>query len=154
MAIAEMRAAIVAKLESVPDVGVVHRYERFAKDWTTFINLFKAGDGVIKGWMVTRRSAPSKWNELTPLLRAHEFLLRGFRGLNDAAATEIEFEADIETIQNSFDRDPMLGGAVFYGSGPLEVRRVEPRIFGNVLCHYAELGFNAIEKLPIRLGKR
>lgn len=144
----------MAKLGSVPNIGIVHDRERFAKDWTTFLSLFKTEAGIINGWMVTRRAAPSKWNELTPLLRNHQFLVKGFRGFSDADASELDLEADIEAIQNGFDTDPMLSGAVFYGSGPLEVRLVEPRMFGNVLCHYAELHFNAIEKLPIRLGKR
>lgn len=146
MGLAEIRAQIATIMRSDAGVEIVHEYDRFAKDWSRTLALFSDSEGRINGWCVTRRATPSRRDNVPTGLRTHKFLMRGFYGLQDVEATEITFQDVVERLQTAFDSNNILNGTVL-DSGPLQVDVVEIRMFGNVLCHYAELSLEARERV-------
>lgn len=136
---ADLRAAIAAKLASVANIGVVHEYERYAKDEANFRALYAVGDR-LSGWHI-RRTARRETAVFNEVLTTWE--IRGFMALEDAAATELLFDEQIDRILDAWRADPTLGGAVLYprdeaGAVPALVDS-GPAMFCGVLCHAARL---------------
>ncbi len=131
-------AAIKAKLLLVDGITIVHDYERYCKDMTTFLNLFKTDDNLFHGWMISRSAMTSEQSSRTQTRRTHRYKILGIYALDDSAASEKIFQAIIESIINAFDADADLGG-ICAGAAPMRAETIDNRIFGNVLCHYAEL---------------
>lgn len=138
---ATIRTAIYNILNGVTDIGKVYDYERWAADWTTFINLFKTtigGVDQIRGWEIGRRSAPEKLFTMGLNLRDHVYVLRGYMGVNDSNATEKTFNNLIESIADAFRSNDRLNDAA-ESHDLIQADIIEFRVFGGVLCHYAEL---------------
>jgi len=137
-----IRAAIVAKLAAIPDIGVVHDYERFAVDEKSFRGLYLYGDR-IQGWNVRRVRTQRVSGDDSIIDTRHVWRITGYRALSDAAASEIEFDAAIEALRAAFDADLTLGGAVDTIVTPdadgLQLLISEPVMFAGVLCHQAVL---------------
>jgi hypothetical protein len=146
MGVAAIRAQIATIMRSDAEIEIVHEYDRFSKDWPKFLALFADAAGKIHGYSITRRATPSRRDNVPTIQRAHQFLIRGYMGLNDAEATELAFQDEIEAIQTAFDSNNTLNGTVL-DADPLQVKIVENRVFGNVLCHYAELTIEARERV-------
>ena len=147
MALADIREQIKTIVAGVAGVGVVHDYARLASDWGKFLSLFQdPADGKVRCWMITRRSTPSQRDTMPTLRRSHEFRIIGIYSLKDAEATELEFQDLVERIQTAFDSNNTLNGSVL-DSDPIQVDLVEPRMFGSVLCHYAQLTLRAHERV-------
>ena len=148
-----IRAQIYSILNNVTNAGKVYDYERWAADWEKFISLFKAtisGSDQIRGWEIGRQSMAEKnagvgggsaGNEKT-----HTFVIHGYLGLNDAGATEKTFNSLIEAVGDAFRTNLTLNGSC-WGHGFIQVRIVEARMFGSVICHYAELSLEVWEEL-------
>lgn len=139
MSEAIIRQKIFEILSAVPGVGKVHNYERWSNDWNKFLALFQ--DPVSKrilGWEITRQSSPATKISNAEEETTHGYVLQGYMGLNDALATELEFNALIETIKTAFRGNHTLGGFCL-DAGPLSLDISEARTFGSVLCHYAKL---------------
>lgn len=136
---ATIRAAIVAKLKTVAGIGQVYDYERYGKTDKDFREIYAARDRVL-GWhvrRVARREAPV-FNEVMT-----DWEIRGFMGLEDAAASELDFDTLVDAICDAWRADPTLGRAVLY---PHDNARVVPELadsgpalFAGVLCHSARL---------------
>lgn len=148
MSLASARDQIKTTLDGVSGVGLVHKYERYAKENPAYLTLFTTG-GVVNGWTITREST-------TPIsdggdavshtfFRAYTMVIRGYYSLDDSAETEITFQNLIETICDTFDADPTISGTVKEAE-PMEVRTVGHRVFGNVLVHYCELALVFVQK--------
>lgn len=147
MSEAAIKAAVVARLQAVDNVGRVHSYERYARLESTFKDLYgwSRGDGTkqLRGWFV-RRTARA---ELSPMLgRRHvqtTFALRGYLALDDEAATEQQFDALIDDVITAFRNDETLGGLVNTTVTPegagAQLVQSEPVLFCGVLCHSARL---------------
>lgn len=141
-----VRTGVYTILNAVADVGKVYDYERWAKDWGTFINLFKTtigGKAQIRGWEIGRTSAP----EDATSVKAHKYSIKGYMGIDDSAASEKTFNAVIEAIVAAFRANKMLSGAAL-GHDFIQVDLIEPRMFANVLCHYAELSLVVYDQQP------
>ena len=149
MSLWRIRSQIKNILEDVHGIGVVYDHEKWASTWDKFINFFRNGENLINGWMITRRRTQkfilAQGGEDT---RVHHFIIKGIMGLNDARDTEIIFQDLIEDIVERFDRYDTLNNTCWSCcpvNGParltsgIQVNVVEPRMFGSVLCHYAEL---------------
>jgi hypothetical protein len=138
-----IRTAIYNLLAAVTDIGKVYDYERWAADWATFINLFKttiSGTPQIRGWEIGRRAV----KEDNMPVRSHIYVIRGYMGINDAAATEKTFNALIEAIAAKFrDGQPLSGAAL--GHDFIQAELIDARMFGAVLCHYCELSLTVYE---------
>lgn len=146
MGLAEITAEIKTILEAVPGIGVVHEYERFAAEWGKFLEFFKDADGRINGWTIGLRKIPVEREFIPTVLRKHDFVLRGYYGLNDAAASELAFRNLVEAILDAFQDVDTLNDTVL-DSGPMQVEKIEPRLFGKVLCHCAVLTIEARERV-------
>lgn len=145
MALSDITAEIKTILEGVSGIGTVHDYERWAATWEKFLELFKDSNNKINGWTITRRKTPAERDTMPTVMRTHTFVIRGVYGLKDEDATEKTFQDLVEAVQGAFEDEYSLGGYAV-NSGPVQVVTVESRIFGKVLCHYAELEYEVQER--------
>lgn len=140
--LATIRAAIVAKLTAIADIGVVHDYERFAKGEKDFRDLYQVGDRIL-GWHVRRVRTAEKSPVLGRWYTSHDWEIRGFMGLDDAGQSEIVFDALVEAIREAFRLDGSLGIDGLFTVDPdsagIQLADSGPVMFGGVLCHSARL---------------
>lgn len=132
----------------MPGIGVVHDYERWAVNWSDLLGHYQTY-GKLNGWAISRKATPAEWSAMPMAERVHTFQITGIYSLQDATASEKTFQDLIEAISDTVNRalvaDPSLGGACLTAS-PLAVKTVEPRLFGEVLCHYCELILTVTEQ--------
>jgi hypothetical protein len=148
-----IRAQIYAILSGVTDIGKVYDYERWAADWTTFINFFKVTideADQIRGWEIGRRSAKEAQTVLgissLSRERTHLFVIRGYMGLSDADATEKIFNDLIEAVATAFRANKTLNGSA-RDHDFIQAEVIDMRTFGGVLCHYTELTIMVYERI-------
>jgi len=134
-----IRFKIQEIIQRVPGCGIVHEYGRWCSDWSKFILLFQ--DSISKkilGWEITRQAAPGTYISNCEEQVNHSYIIRGFMGLQDADRTDIKFNALIELIRAEFRKDFTLGGLNELPHG-FDVRVIDERSFGTVLCHHCEI---------------
>ncbi|TVO70906.1 hypothetical protein FHP88_15745 [Sedimenticola selenatireducens] len=140
-----IRAAIVAKLNSITDIGMVHAYERYAKNSADMKKLYLS-DGRFKGWHVRRVTTREKSPATGRWARTYRWKIRGFMALDDADKSEQLFDAFIELICDAVRADDTLGGVVdscIVGEeAGVQVQDSGPVMFAGVLCHSADLALN------------
>jgi hypothetical protein len=151
---AQIRAGIIALVEGVSDVGVVHDYIRFTANWSDFLDFFKTtidGQAQIRGWMLTMERMPNqKMTGGSSALhrRLYHYRLRGYMGLDDSAETEKTFLAIALAIIQELEQYPLLNGVL--SNGTFEdwpyIEFFEARTFGGAVCHHAEIAFTVYHK--------
>jgi len=141
-----VRAAIGAMMKSVPGIGIVHPYERYAKNSEGFQSLYAwqpDGQAVpeLRGWFIHRR-ATRDYVKTQSLNRVEsDWLIKGYFGWVDARATVLIADTIIEALLRAFRRDPTLGGIVERPRAstevPIGLTLVEsaPYMFGGLLAH-------------------
>lgn len=147
MSLDTVRAAIKAKLAGVSGIGVVHDYERFAKDQDAFRALYRDTDGRVRGWWFDRVGTREVDLDVATVRRIHTWRITGYLSLDDAEATGRALQTLVESIAAAFRTDRTLGGAVLdirdmtLDDAPsgIQVEGVEPILFAGVLCHRAQL---------------
>ena len=136
MSEAATRALIYAVVNGVSNVGQVHDYERWANDWTTFLDRFKttsSGSSVIRGWTI----GCAGWTQ-DHSMRTYMYKVRGYFGMDDSAASEKTAIAVVDAVCQA------LNTADDFDDNELaELTTFELRMFGSVLCHCAEITFRA-----------
>lgn len=143
-------ADIKATLSAIPGVGMVHDYERWSADWDKFLGFFKDSTGKILGWEITRRSASE--HQAGAYFRHHQFVLKGYMGLADAKGTGKTFQSLCEEVCAAF-RNPASGASWDYRNGDspdnsaAQIESINDRMFGNVLCHCAEITLSVTERI-------
>ena len=149
MSDAVTRPLIVAIIASVANIGKVYAYERWAADWGAFIALFKttiSGVPQIRGWEVSRKGRAESLETLGGGMAATDvrqiYVIRGYLGLSDKDNTEKTFNDLIDAIAAAFAA-AQLGGHITHDY--IQVEKIEPRLFGSILCHYAELTLTITE---------
>jgi hypothetical protein len=155
MALSDIISAIKTKVETAVPTAKVYGYERWSPRWDGMLALFKTDTDLINAWMITRIQTESERTAYDTRRRAHVFRLRGVYGLDDSENTEATFQAQIEAIDAAFSLDDeTMGDAVttirpyfgpMSGIDGTQIDSVDVRMFGNVLCHYAELRLGVIE---------
>ena len=139
MSLATIRTQLKVILEGVTGIGIVHDYERHAKDWSTYLSFYKKpGTSVINGWQITRRATREEEHAATQTYRFHTMVIHGFYSLDDSAASEKTFQDLIEAISTAIRQNATLNGAAFHALPP-NIAVVEQRMFGDVLVHYCEM---------------
>lgn len=134
-----IRLKIKEVIERVPNRGIVHEYSRWCIDWEKFIKLFQdQSSKKILGWEITRQAAPGEYISNCEEQINHSYIIRGYMGLQDADRTEIKFNALIEAIRAEFRNDFTLDGLNELPHG-FDVRLIDERSFGSVLCHHCEI---------------
>ncbi len=145
MSEAAIRQKIFDIISAVPDTGIGHLYERWAVDWGKFIEFFKdSASGRILGWEITRPGVASQRLNNIENQDDHRYVVKFYMGVKDADATELLFEAKIEAIRAAFRLNITLDGEC-NGTSAMSKTAGDTRMFGSVLCHYAELTITATE---------
>lgn len=150
MALADIRAAIKAKWLTVTGIGQVHDYERYATRSADFLALYKTGtppNERISGGFFYREATAERDLGLGEVRRIHRWRMTYFLGLEDADATGKLIDDLVEETAEVFRADLTLGGLVLHlkdmaePAGPvgIQVERIEPVRFQDVLCHRAAL---------------
>lgn len=147
MAYNTILAKIKSEIEEITDIGIVHDYRRYSRDWTKFLALFRPeGKEYIRGWDISRVASPEEIENINASnLRTYDFMIRGFAQLDDEDASEKTFQGLIESICDKFRFNVQLDNTVII-STPIQVTTVDIRPFGAVLCHYAELTYSVRER--------
>ncbi|MFC4475047.1 hypothetical protein [Comamonas denitrificans] len=147
------RAAIVATLSAVPEIGVVHDRERYASSNADFARLYTfkpaAGQQHIRGWWVRRSATQERGHLLGPRYeQTHTWTVRGFLSFNDAQASEIVLDSLVEHFRAAVRADLTLGGicqpppSPEQGGDGVQVVEVGPVHFAGALCHSVLLQLN------------
>jgi hypothetical protein len=139
------RTAIHARLLALgPIIGRVHDYERWAANPADFLRLFQdPATKKIFGWEISRvgfkvaKAAMNKWR------LSHRYVIRGFYGVEDAAATEKAINALADLIILDLTRTKLVGAE----ADCLPEGAVETRQFGNLLCHVVEIRLPAVAEI-------
>lgn len=147
-----IRDDIKTLLTAVAGIGAIHGYSRWVKDQAKYLELFKHGNG-IHAWEITRRAVSE--HKAGAFFRHHEFVLHGYFGNLDAEASEEVFQTLLEDICEKFRvADPADPAASWdYRNGdepdasPAQVELIDHRIFGNVLCHHAQIAISVTERI-------
>lgn len=148
-------AKIKNTIEGVAGIGKVHDYARWSNQWGDFLTLMKTTGGIIHGYMIQRIAAPSRQVTMGEKEVAHVFQVVGLYGLQDSAASEKTFQGVLDLIVAAFDSNDNLSGecdTIYPDWGPMadaagcQISLFENRMFGSVLCHYADLRLCAIER--------
>lgn len=148
MSVALHRAALVAMLQRVPDVGRVHEYERYLREEARMQELYvwaaPGGMPHVRGWYVGNCRTRRRTLGLGRVLLRHTWPIRGFLVLNDEERSSIVFDDLCEAIGAEHEADRTLGGvstAEELGSDVDGVQKLEagPALFCGVLCHSALL---------------
>ena len=154
MSVSAIRSRIKTNLEAVTGCGEVHDYDRWASHWNDFLSLFKDDNGLINGWTISLIKMQNAMESFTQMGRAHVFRLQKVYGLNDGDATGKTFEGHLEAVVNAFKADDTLNGACLTCTPPwgpmegltgLQIDKIEHRLFGTVLCHYADCRLGPVE---------
>lgn len=149
--LATIRTAIVATVAAVPEVGVVHAYERYIRADDKFRQLYlytpPVGTPQLRGWWVRRVATAESSPNISPRTRnVHTWHVRGYMVLNDEAASELVFDELVEAVRDAVRADLTFGGVA--DLGPLndgdntegaQVVDTGPVMFCGVLCHSALL---------------
>ena len=154
MSLETIRNNIEATLNGVPNIGKVYNYLRWSNDWSKFLDAFKDVEGRIRGCMFYLQSNGCRRDTIGENEGMHLFRLIFVMGLKDADATGIVFEDLVMAAVDAFKADLTLGGSCLTthpdwgplaGLVALQIDLIEPRMFGGVLCHYAEGRLEALE---------
>ena len=143
------RAAIVAALASVPNIGVVHDRERYAKDNAKFAQHYlftpAGGQQQLRGWWLRRAETEERSDTYGSgtTTNVHTWQVRGYLAFNDADATELVFDELIESFRAVVRDDPTLGGVCDQPpeeeTDGVQVLDAGPVMFAGALCHSALL---------------
>ena len=146
-----IREAIATTLETVPDIGVVHRYERYANQAGPLAALYGSG-GQLRGWHIRRVAVSETRLDVAPSVLTR-WEIRGYLALADAAESELVFDRLIDAARAAFRADPTLGGVVATTAAEdvigLQLADSGPVLFAGVLCHKAVLTLNTREWLVV-----
>lgn len=147
----QVRAAIVAKLESVDGIGRVHDRERFAKD-NSALRGFYEFQGKVLGWNVRRIAKVEKITSLQRYVQLNTWRISGYQSFSDAESSETAFDMLLESIATAFRIDETLAGVISSttpesGETGIQVEDSGPVMLAGVLCHSARLRLTTIHYL-------
>jgi len=138
---------IKAVLSGVSGMGVVHGYQRLATSWGKVLDLFKDDEEKINACCISRSGIFTRQATVGEAELAYLFSVRFYMGLKDGTATERVFQALLDDVVDALIINDTLNGACetthpdwgpMSGAAGLQVETIDHRMFGNVLCHFAE----------------
>jgi len=143
---ATIRAALVATIDAVDNTGTVVNREPWASTWDAFLDIFKVTiDSVdmIRGFTVSMETMPQEGLVTTgarysSLKRDFTYRIRGYNGVSYANSSEINFLTVIIAVIDALDQSSLVALPVI-NALPAQLEIYEPRMFGGLLCHYAEI---------------
>lgn len=140
-----LRAALKARLIAHGAIiGRVHDYSRWAVTEEKFKELFlDNATRKLFGWELTRKSFRTERISKSTWKRTSTYLLRGYYGLQDSAATELEISALVDAIVDDLATVRLAGSTVDANpSGTLD-----NWMFGSILCHRAAIELTTCENI-------
>lgn len=145
--LAPVRAAIKAKLALVAGIGQVHDRERYAKEAAAFLALYKSaaqGGDRLYGWFVSRRRTRETFEAIGRYHATVDWELTAYMSLDDADATELKLDAQVELVRDAFRDDDELGGLVSTciienrgNQAGVQLEELGPVMLAGVLAHRA-----------------
>jgi hypothetical protein len=155
-----VRAALKTILLTVSNVGQVHDYERWAgtiPDVATSFRTTISGSDCIRGWTIACEGWAQEWlvynEDEAPghVNRTYTYKIRGYFGLQDSTATEKTAIGIVEDVCEALDKSDELHDEEDYqGRTPPAILTIfEPRMFGSILCHYAEITAQVTEAISL-----
>ncbi|MBN8715218.1 MAG: hypothetical protein J0H50_14860 [Xanthomonadales bacterium] len=146
MSAAQIRAAIVATMQTVADIGVVHNRERYIKDLSGLKTLYvPVGTSQLRGWFVRRQELAERDRILPRSIEYTRWRIQGVMAFDDANASELVFDQLIEDLRDAFRANDTLDGTVSQCALPdgseagLQLVEAGPVSFAGVICHGARL---------------
>lgn len=143
--LAQVRAAIVSKLEGVTNIGQVQSYERYTKRQADFAD-FYVYSGKVHGWLVRRISRQTSSTALGRWTIVNRWIIRGYYALDDSAQSEIVFDTLIDAIIDAFRTDETLGdvvdSTVVGDDAGIQLEDSGPVMLSGILCHSCQLRLN------------
>jgi hypothetical protein len=144
--LAAHRAAIVATLRAVANVGHVHDEEPYAREQAAFQSFYAWADGTgkkqLRGWYVVRTATRETTLGVGRVVNVHTWRIRGFMALQPPGSG-VAFDDLVEAMRKPFRDDETLGGVCEPGPTQpqtgLQVVDSGPVMFTGVLCHSATL---------------
>ncbi len=150
-----IRAKLVEIVRSVTGAENVYDYPITFTTWDDFISHFKDSTGKILGFEIARRAAKENYDDPDEATCTHGYIIKGYMGINNAGASDKAFQSLLEAIRDRFRFDHGLSGVDLDAQGnkvmeatnvtPVQVERSDERLFGSVLCHYAEMAISVSE---------
>lgn len=149
------RAALLATLQAVPQIGVVHAYERTASNLAQMKALYYSpAHDQIRGWFI-RRVRVRETGILQPkYLEVTDWQIRGFMSIDDSIGSELVMDSLIEDVRYQLRWNNKLNGTVLklglLQSGAdrgLQMEDFGPYMFGGVLCHGVRLALTTTKEL-------
>lgn len=149
MSEAAVRARIKTRIETVDNIGVLYDHEPFAATWDEYIGQFKCyilGREQIRGFTITCDVLPRERLTMGGYNQArYNYTINGYCGISTDSDTENEFFGVANSVASSLNTGIVSGNV--YSAPPAQIAAYVPRIFGGVLCHYAEITQEVIEVL-------
>jgi hypothetical protein len=146
-------AAVTARVAAVEGVKNVYGYAREAREQKKFQELFQdPAAKKLHTWMITRSGTATKDDEMSAYRRIYEIAIFGYFSVDDAAESEAEFQALIESVCLAFDplrlrQYPNAEGVPQYDwSQPVQVEGPTVLMYGQYLCHAVKL-IHRVEEL-------
>lgn len=144
------RADIITAIETVSNVGIVHNYNRWAVTWPDTLELFQTeinNQNILRGWTVDfDHEEPIEdtyqyKNSHYMIATVYFYTIRGYFQLNDADESSITSLAVVKNVVKALNISSDLHDEDSYRhlTPPAKLSVFEPRIFGSVLAHYAEI---------------
>ena len=144
--LSDIRDAITARIETVPEIGSVHSFERYAAREVFLRGLYTReldGQTVLHGCTVrfvssAERTGGDSWSHLVDRWR-----IVAVRALDDAARSERAHDEAIDRLRGAFRGDDTLGGVVAGitdgGLRGIQVDDSGPLMWSGVLCHHTRM---------------
>jgi hypothetical protein len=151
----QLRAAIAARLESVPSIGRVHDRERYAKTEVGFRQLYHwtapgEDEAQIRGWFLSHLSSDRRRPRVNRVAIADSWQITGFVQFEDSAAPDRTLDVLIDAITDTFSAEPTLGSLVKDlqdlasggddGLNGIQVAQRQTVMFAGILCVRVDLG--------------
>lgn len=143
-----VRAAIVAIFESIPDIGKVNSFERYADRDADLQAAYQASIGgtkQLRGWNVRRTSVRELSGPLGVSLEVAGWTITGYLAINDKLQSELVMDGLIEAARAAVRVNPTLNGTVTDTSDlsngseaketGLQLTESDPVYFAGVLSH-------------------
>ncbi len=145
----QLRNWIIAQLNTVANIGTVHGYQRYADREKALADLYQY-NGRLHGWFVRRLSVVDTVENGRNNQEKTTWLIRGYLAINDATASELEFDSLLDTIRDVFfrtenDYENIAGQLIKFTDNAttgeqqvgFSVLDSQPVMFSGVLCHSA-----------------
>jgi hypothetical protein len=155
MSEALIRAQIETILETVPGIGVVYDYERYARSLGDYFKLMTpVGQDAVNGWVIHREETKSRqvtMGLLGQIERVHSYRIAGLYDMDDAAGSEKVFQAILDGIFTAFKANGTLNGTAT-SHDQIQIDEVTVCLedeFGSSLYHVADCTLTVTERVDI-----